>query len=579
MQEKTNQLSAPWVLSAASAEQLRQRARQLRQRLDKTPDYEIAALSPALAAELDRLPHRAVVLGGDRRDVERGLDTLAAGEGDDGVVSGKARAPARVAFVFPPLRAEYEGMALDLLDASPAFRERMRACEAALEPFAEWRVEDVLRGRPGTPDIHRLDVSQHALFATCVSLARLWEAFGARPEAVIGYSLGEIPAAAISGSLTLEEAARVTHTWGLSSVAFEGRGKMAAVALPAAELEGRSAPWRGRVWISALSSPDTTSVSGDEEAVDELLAALAADGVAGRLVAPAPGHCPAMQVIHEWFAEGLPALSPRPGSIPFYSAAVGRKADQTGFDARYWSGNLSQPVQFEPAVRALLADGYNVLVEVGPRPVLVEALGESITAAGADAIVVSTIDQGDPGCLLRALAQLFVNGVDVGWEAVCGPEPLIPVDFWPAARRPGGDGAALAALLAEVPAIEREAVVLDLVRTEVARAVGLESASEIDPNRPFKDLGLDSPKAVDLRNRLIEMTGLGLSTTVAFDYPTPREVASKLLLALDGGEGPAPSELAVPDPDAEVIEAIDELDLESLLELGQRQRDELGEPS
>ncbi len=576
MQQRTNHLSAPWVLVAASAGELRRQALKLRRRLDETPAPELAAISSALAAEAAPQAHRAVLLGGSGEDLRRGLDDLVAGRRGDDLISGEARDPVRVAFVFPPLRAEFEGMATDLLAASPAFRQQMRDCEAAQTPFADWCLDDVLHGRPGTPSLYRLDVSQHALFAICTSLARLWETLGVRPEAVLGHSLGEVPAAVISGALTLEEGARVTNTWGRSAMRFENQGEMGLIALPTAELEERIAPWRGRLWISALNAPGWTSVSGEKGAVEELLAALAADGVAGRPIGiSAPGHSPAMTVVHQWFAEELPSISPRSGTVPFYSGVVGRKVDQTGLDALYWSSNLSQPVYFEPALRALLADGYNVLVEVGPRRVLAEVLGETIADAGADATVVGALDQADRGYPLRALAELFVSGVDVDWEAICGEEPLIPAEFWPARRGPTGDGAILAALLADVPEIEREAVVLDLVRAEVARAVDLGSATDIDPGRPFKDLGFDSPKAVDLRNRLIEVSGLDLSTTVAFDYPTPRDVARKLLLELDGEEEPATGPTG-PSPDEE---AIDELDLASLVELSRRQRDELEEVS
>jgi acyl transferase domain-containing protein len=580
MQQKTNHLSSPWVLTAASAEALRERASALLEHLDGMSAPELAAMSSTLAVEAVPETHRAVLLGGSRDDLRRDLADLAAGRHGGDLISGEARDPARVAFVFPPVRTEHEGMIVDLLAASPTLRHWMDECEAALEPYAEWSLDDVLHGRPDTPSLYRLDICQHALFATCTSLARLWEKFGVRADAVLGHSFGEVPAATISGSLTLAEAARVINSWGRSAMRHKYRGEMAVIALPAAELAERVGPWRERLWISAVTGPTSTSVSGEKEAVEELLATLAADGIGGwPMRIRVPTHSPAVRVIYRWCDEELHGLAPRASDIPFYSGVVGHEVDQTGLDPLYWASNLAQRVHFEPALRALLADGYDILVEVGPRRMLAESLRETADDAGVDAVIVGTVEQGDSSYLLGALAELFVNGVEVDWSVVCGEQPEIPIQFWTECRDAAGegDGARLVARLADVPEIEREAIVLDLVRAEVAQAVGLGSA-EINPGRPFKDLGFDSPKAVDLRNRLSEVTGLDLSTTIAFDYPTPRDVAHKLLLLLDGEEE-ARTEPVVPSPDEEAVEAIDELDLASLVELSRRQRDELEEVS
>ena len=68
---------------------------------------------------------------------------------------------------------------------------------------------------------------------------------------------------------------------------------------------------------------------------------------------------------------------------------------------------------------------------------------------------------------------------------------------------------------------------------EVAKARDL-PAKAIDPDRPFKELGFDSAAAVELRNVLNRIAGLALPTTLAFDHPTPRQVAEKMHLELDG---------------------------------------------
>src|SRR6187551_2326824 len=233
----------PWVLTAHDREELRARARELGARIAETPPEELVELAASLAGQAEPLPHRAVVLGGEPDEAVRGLDGLAQGKPGAGVVHGEAREGARVAFVFSPLRAEYAGMGLGLLDRYGTFADRVTACDEALAPLVEWSLDDVLRGREGAPPLERLDVCQPALFAISASLAELWRSFGVRPDAVLGHSVGEIAAAAACGALDLADAARVAATWGRSSMRLEGTGAMASLPLSVEEVEQRLEPW------------------------------------------------------------------------------------------------------------------------------------------------------------------------------------------------------------------------------------------------------------------------------------------------------------------------------------------------
>ena len=112
-------------------------------------------------------------------------------------------------FVFSGHGGQWDGMGLALWEASPVFAASMAACAAALGPYVDWSLDDVLRGAPGAPKLERVDVVQPALFAVMVSLARLWQSFGVTPAAVVGHSQGEIAAAHVAGALSLDDAARV----------------------------------------------------------------------------------------------------------------------------------------------------------------------------------------------------------------------------------------------------------------------------------------------------------------------------------------------------------------------------------
>ncbi len=93
---------------------------------------------------------------------------------------------------------------------------------------------------------------------------------------------------------------------------------------------------------------------------------------------------------------------------------------------------------------------------------------------------------------------------------------------------------ALAHRLHGLPEPEQHAVLLDLVRSHIATVLGNTTVEAIDPDKAFQDLGFDSLTAVEMRNRLKTATGLALSPTLIFDYPTPSGLASYIRSELAG---------------------------------------------
>ncbi|MCF0083169.1 SDR family NAD(P)-dependent oxidoreductase, partial [Streptomyces lomondensis] len=140
--------------------------------------------------------------------------------------------------------------------------------------------------------------------------------------------------------------------------------------------------------------------------------------------------------------------------------------------------------------------------------------------------------------LCRAVAQDGPAQVvaDIAWDrfgpalTAARPSPLIGDvpqmrEIARAAEQAGGTGADDAAefrrAVAELSDVELGQMLLELVRTEAAGALGYTDVEAIGPKRPFRDLGFESLTAVELRNRLSTRTGLRLPVTLAFDHPTP----------------------------------------------------------
>ncbi|GCB53592.1 malonyl CoA-acyl carrier protein transacylase [Streptomyces sp. NL15-2K] len=117
------------------------------------------------------------------------------------------------------------------------------------------------------------------------------------------------------------------------------------------------------------------------------------------------------------------------------------------------------------------------------------------------------------------------------------PELMRGLVRTPATR--SGPRGALTRRLAGVPEADRERTVLDLVRAQVASVLGHDSPGDVDPARPFKELGFDSLAAVELRNRLAQATGLRLPSTLIFDHPTAESLTGLVLSEVNRAGGHA----------------------------------------
>ncbi|MFL1434206.1 SDR family NAD(P)-dependent oxidoreductase, partial [Nocardiopsis protaetiae] len=571
----------PWVLSARSEEALRAQASALHAHVSARPGLKARDVGYSLATTRDVFEHRAVVFapgeGGTRELESVRPEGVAAVDGPGPVL------------VFPGQGGQWVGMGRDLLEAdgplAQAFAARIRECELALGPYVDWSLSSVLRGEPQAPPLTgsraRVDVIQPVLWATMVSLAKVWETLGVRPAAVVGHSQGELAAACVAGALTVEEAARVVALRSQALTALAGTGGMASLGVPPHEAEEltRSLP---DLHVAVVNGPASVVVSGAPRSVRDAVEHCADRGVHAALVeVDYASHSPHVELIRGRIAESLGRVRHRAPKVPFHSTLTGAPLGGRALDADYWYAGLRNPVRFADAVDSLVADGYRVFLEVGPHPVLAHGLRGSLQRAGVSGHVLTTLrrGEGDQTQLLNAAARAFTAGVDVDWPRLfegTGARrtdlPTYPFQrrrFWPAVGAHAGTAVDWSTGPEEAPAPpERTAPVLELVTGQAARVLSRAALAPGEEDRAFRDLGFDSIMLLELRDALDRATGVRLGDAALFEQPSPAALARHLAgelgrdeVTVGGGTAPAvrePSRPQAPERTAAPAPAVED---------------------
>ncbi|MCI4040521.1 beta-ketoacyl synthase N-terminal-like domain-containing protein, partial [Streptomyces sp. TRM75563] len=531
--------TVPVIVSGADPDDAQARARQLIAHLQENRpalrDFASSLVASHTASAPALVRRRTVVWADSDEQLIDELAALARGDRSTARITGSASVRDRAVFVFPGQGSQWIGMAAGLLDDSDVFREAIDESARALAPYIDWSLEDVLRGAPGAASLDRDDVVQPALFAVMVALAALWQSFGVQPSAVLGHSNGEISAAVVAGGLSLADGARVVSLWSKAQARLAGRGGMISVSAPLESLEAKLAPWGDRIAVAAVNGPQSVVLSGDRDVIDRLLDELPAEGVtAKRIPVDLAAHSPHIEELREEMLSGLAPVQPRTSSVPFHSTVTGDFLDTTALGADYWFSNLRGTVRFEASVRALEAD-HHAFIEISPHPVMTMALQQTLDDLESDAVVVESLRRNKPGNIrfLTSLARLHTSGATVDWRPAFGANASL-IDL-PTPGLPVGDGADVSPpeTAADGGAVDVDAL-LQLVRAETAEVMGLDADTGLDGTGAFRDLGLDSVRAVELRNRLVDATGLRLPLTLLFDHPSPERLARHLAAQLTG---------------------------------------------
>ena len=255
------------------------------------------------------------------------------------------------AWLFPGQGSQFVGMGAGL--SGPAADATFATAHLELG----WDVRSVCHDGPKEL-LGATEVSQPAILAVSMSIARTLEAAGRHPDAVAGHSVGELGALVVAGALDMADAFRLiqVRATAMAEAGREHEGGMAAVIGLDPDEVSRACTSTGRdVRVAAINGPDQIVISGERGGIP--VAAEQLRSVGARRVIPldvsVAAHSPLMR-----------------RARAFVSCITGRSCERPDEIRHVLSAALTDSIRWVGAVRTLTAVGVSSFVEIGPGTVL-----------------------------------------------------------------------------------------------------------------------------------------------------------------------------------------------------------------
>ena len=415
------------TLSAKCKQALRELAHRYHEFLgDNSTAASIADICFTANTGRTHFNHRLAIIASDQQELATKLAKISAGEEFEkfnqvfsGKLSSNRKSP-KIAFLFTGQGSQSIDMGRQLYETQPVFRQALEQCDRLLQPYIEKSILEIIYPQNTQESnnylINQTAYTQPALFAIEYALFQLWQSWGIQPDVVMGHSVGEYVAATVSGVFSLED--------GLKLIAHRGRlmqdlpsgGEMVAVMASEEKVNQLIAPYRNKVALAAINGPKSAVISGATATIDTVRDSLESQGIKTKQLQVSHAfHSPLIEPMLAGFEAVANQITYHQPSIPLISNVTGVRADENIATASYWVHHVRQPVKFAQSMETLHQEGYEVFLEIGPKPILLGMARQCLPEGVGLWLPSLRPGQSDWQQMLQSLAKLYVRGVKVDW--------------------------------------------------------------------------------------------------------------------------------------------------------------------
>jgi acyl transferase domain-containing protein/acyl carrier protein len=389
-------------------------------------ELEIASVCFSANTGRSHFDRRLAILAADKQELIDKLAKISTGSTEEeapGVYAGtlysNSKSP-KIVFLFTGQGSQYVNMGRQLYETQPVFRQAMEQCGRILQLYLEKSLLDIIY-----PDntqvldssiINQTAYTQPALFAIEYALFQLWQSWGIKPDVVMGHSVGEYVAATVAGVFSLEDGLKLIAHRGRLMQELPAGGEMVAVMASLDIVDRLIAPFIGSVAVAAINGAKNIVISGEAEAISTIIDNLDSKGIESKLLQVSHAfHSPLMAPMLAEFTAIANRITYNQPLIPLISNLTGNRADNSIATANYWVNHVSQPVKFAQSMETLNKAGYQVFLEIGPKPTLL-GMGKQCLPE-SEGVWLPSLRSGreDWEVLLHSLAEFYVLGVNVDW--------------------------------------------------------------------------------------------------------------------------------------------------------------------